>query len=77
VVVERIFPVLEHKPIDSHMVRVVEHELDMNRVSGGPPAIARRLRRLLRWLMPQAGAVGAPTRSVARQLEEAYPSRDN
>jgi hypothetical protein len=75
-VAERIFPVLESNPVD-HIVRIVEHELDMKRAAAGPPIIATRLSRLLRWLMPPAGAVASPTRSVARELEEAYPSRDN
>jgi hypothetical protein len=56
--------------------RVVEPELDMKR--RGPRMAARmvRLRDLLRVLAPAGGAMGPPMRSVDRELQEAWPSRD-
>jgi len=57
--------------------RIVESELDMVRKESGPSILFSRIGRLLRWLMPDARAVGQPMRSVARELEEAFPSRDN
>jgi len=49
----------------------------MVRKESGPSILFSRIGRLLRWLMPDARAVGQPMRSVARELEEAFPSRDN
>ena len=54
--------------------RVVEHELDMNRMGSQPSVGASRLREWLRWLMPGTHAVGAPMRSVDRELEDVWPS---
>jgi hypothetical protein len=54
--------------------RVVEHELDMNRMGSQPSVAASRLREWLRWLMPGTHAVGAPMRSVDRELEDVWPS---
>jgi hypothetical protein len=34
------------------------------------------LMRIRNWLMPSGRLVGPPMRSVARELEEAFPSRD-
>lgn len=57
---------------------VVEHELDMNRQAYRRPAAALvRLREFIRWLTPQPGLVGPPRRSVAREIEERFPSCDN
>ena len=54
---------------------VVEHELDMERQAYRRPAAALiRLREFIRWLTPQAGLVGPPMRSVAREIEERFPS---
>jgi hypothetical protein len=55
---------------------IVEHDLDMVRRSERPPPVTGRLSRILNWLMPSERTVGPPMRSVARELEEAYPARD-
>jgi CO dehydrogenase/acetyl-CoA synthase alpha subunit len=54
--------------------RVVEHELDMNRNGPQPSAAATKLRGWMRWLMPGSHPVGAPMRSVDRELEDVWPS---
>lgn len=54
--------------------QVVEHELDMNRSEAQSSAAASRLRGWMRWLMPGTHAVGAPMRSVDRELEDVWPS---
>jgi hypothetical protein len=54
--------------------RVIEPELDMKRRRPRPSALGRIL-EMLRWLTPEGReAVGPPRRSVARELEEAWPS---
>ena len=60
-----------------HNSRIVEHELDMVRSAERPLAGVRPLTRILNWLMPSGRLVGPPMRSVARELEEAYPGRDS
>jgi hypothetical protein len=57
--------------------RVVEHELDMNRSVGRALSFSQRIGRLIRWLMPDGRLSRQPARSIARELEEAFPSRDN
>ena len=54
--------------------RVIEHELDMDRVVAQPSPTASKLRGWMRWLMPGTHPVGAPMRSVNRELEEIWPS---
>lgn len=55
-------------------VRVVEPELDMNRMRPRPTALGRII-EMLRWLTSMGGEiVGPPRRSVGRELEEAWPS---
>jgi hypothetical protein len=66
-----------HAPASSEVVRIVEHELDMIRRWTPPRVVASRLGRFVAWLMPAGRAVGSPMRSVARELEELMPSRDN
>jgi hypothetical protein len=56
--------------------RIVEHELDMVRSAERPFAVAPTLTRILNWLMPSGRQVGPPMRSVARELEEAFPGRE-
>ena len=57
---------------------VVEHELDMRRQAYRRPAAALvRLREFIRWLTPQSARVGPPMRSVAREIEERFPSYDS
>jgi hypothetical protein len=55
---------------------VVEPELDMNRQPSREPALWIRFWRLIQWLTPESGMVGPPMRSIARELEERFPSRD-
>ena len=57
--------------------RIVESELDMVRKEAPPSIVVSRIARLLRWLMPGGTGPGLPMRSVGRELEEAFPSRDN
>jgi hypothetical protein len=56
--------------------RIVEHDLDMVRRMEGPVAGVSALARMVKWLMPAGRLVGPPMRSVARELEEAFPARD-
>jgi len=56
--------------------RIVEHDLDMVRSMERPIAGVPTLTRILSWLMPSGRLVGPPMRSVARELEEAFPARD-
>ncbi|MGB8412308.1 MAG: hypothetical protein WCE23_05730 [Candidatus Binatus sp.] len=60
-----------------HNSRIIEHELDMVRSAERPVAGVRPLTRILNWLMPSGRLVGPPMRSVARELEEAYPGRES
>ena len=60
-----------------HNSLVVEHELDMVRSSERSPAGLPTLTRIRNWLMPSGRLVAPPMRSVARELEETYPGRDN
>ena len=55
---------------------VIEPELDMNRQHHPESSVLLRLWRLIHWLTPDAGMVGPPMRSIARELEERFPSRD-
>jgi hypothetical protein len=57
-----------------HNSPIVEHELDMVRSSERPGMPT--LTRIRNWLMPSGRLVAPPMRSVARELEEAFPSRD-
>jgi hypothetical protein len=59
-----------------HGSKIVEHDLDMVRSAERPILVSGRLSRLLNWLMPADRTVGPPMRSVARELEEAFPARD-
>lgn len=59
-----------------HGSRIVEHDLDMVRRAERPILVSGRLSRILNWLMPADRTVGPPMRSVARELEEAFPARD-
>jgi hypothetical protein len=65
-------------PATSESVRIVEHELDMIRRWTPPRIAAGRFERIKAWLIPGGGrSVAPPMRSVARELEELMPSRDN
>jgi hypothetical protein len=54
--------------------QVIEHELDMNRIGTQPSATVSKIRDWMRWLMPGTHPVGAPMRSVDRELEDVWPS---
>ena len=54
--------------------RVVEPELDMSRLGPQQSAAASRIRGLMRWLIPSMALTAAPMRSIAREIEEAFPS---
>ncbi|MGH8012429.1 MAG: hypothetical protein ACREQ4_08020 [Candidatus Binataceae bacterium] len=56
--------------------RVVEPELDMKRRQPQRSAAGTLIRELMRWLAPGAHANGGPMRSIARELEEVWPSRE-
>ncbi len=49
----------------------------MNRSVGHAYPLRARIERLMRWLMPDGQLARKPARSIARELEEAFPSRDN
>jgi hypothetical protein len=59
-----------------HNSRIVEPELDMVRSVERPVTGKRPFARILNWLMPPGRLVAPPMRSVARELEETYPSRE-
>jgi hypothetical protein len=59
-----------------HNSQIVEHDLDMVRSAERPAAGVPTLMRIRNWLMPSGRLVGSPMRSVARELEEAFPTRD-
>jgi hypothetical protein len=56
--------------------QVIEHDMDMKRSKPHQSAVNSRLAELMRWLMPNKRPIGSPMRSVAREIEELWPSRD-
>jgi len=55
--------------------RVSEPELDMNRLGPQQSPAASILRELMRKLLPGGNSVvRSPMRSIAREIEEAWPS---
>jgi hypothetical protein len=76
----RFFSAYAHQAIahnGRHNGRVVDPEMDMKREGIRPAPLSSRLSRIMRWLMPESRQVAPPMRSVARELEEAFPSADN
>ncbi len=68
-----VFPVRMANPSR----RVVEPELDMNRLRRRQSATASILRDLMRKLLPAGQSlVQPPMRSIAREIEEAWPSSE-
>jgi hypothetical protein len=57
--------------------QVVEHDMDMNRAKSQESGVSSRLAEWMRWLVPSGRATGSPMRSVAREIEELWPSRDH
>jgi hypothetical protein len=74
---ERRFSFAAGAPEANAHGRIVEPELDMNRERRQPPILISRISAIVRWLLPESHKVGPPMRSVARELEESFPSRDN
>jgi len=56
--------------------RIVEPDLDMNRKGARAPIALSRLWELLRVLTPSGRPMGPPMRSIDRELQEAWPSRE-
>ena len=56
--------------------QVVEHDMDMKRAKPQESAVGSRFFELMRWLVPNGRPTGSPMRSVAREIEELWPSRD-
>jgi hypothetical protein len=56
--------------------QVVEHDMDMKRAGPQESAVTSRLFDLVRWLVPHGRLTGSPMRSVAREIEELWPSRE-
>lgn len=56
---------------------VVETEIDMYRPAPRLSPVKQRFSDLMRWLMPVGASTRPPMRSVGRELEEVFPSRDN
>ena len=50
--------------------------MDMKRARPQESAVTSRLVDLMRWLVPNGRPTGSPMRSVAREIEELWPSRD-
>jgi len=55
---------------------VVEHDMDMKRAGPQESPVTWRLFDLVRWLTTGERPTGSPMRSVAREIEELWPSRD-
>jgi hypothetical protein len=54
--------------------RIIDPELDMQRARLAKQVTFPQLRRLVEWLVPPSRGVGPPMRSVAREIEEAFPA---
>jgi len=63
-------------PVSRDNHRIIDHELDMVRRSERAPVVASGIARVFKWLMPARRPVAPPMRSIARQLEEAFPAGD-
>jgi len=50
--------------------------MDMKRARAQESAVTSRFFELMRWLVPNGRPTGSPMRSVAREIEELWPSRD-
>jgi hypothetical protein len=57
--------------------QVIEPELDMKRSGAAEPsAVTSRIVEIVRRFAPNLKPGGSPMRSVAREIEELWPSRD-
>jgi hypothetical protein len=61
----------------NHIARATDADLDMRRPAPRRSAIVRNLSRVLRWMMPEGKTIGPPMRSIAREIEESFPSDTN
>ncbi len=60
------------------LLRIVEHELDMDRAHRSDRLKAGFFRQLLEKLVPASQwSVRSPMRSIAREIEEIWPAADN
>lgn len=64
------------RPEAANLRQVVEHEMDMRRAKPQDSLLTSRLAGLVRWLTPGGREVASPMRSVAREIEEMWPTRD-
>ena len=58
------------------IARPLDSDLDMRRSRPAPSKLSRGLARLLRWMLPEGDTIGPPRRSIAREIEEEFPSND-
>jgi hypothetical protein len=56
--------------------RAIETEIDMHRPAPRRSIVVHNLSRLLRWMLPEGNSIGPPMRSVAREMEEIFPSEE-
>ena len=60
----------------SKIARPTDAEIDMRRHRHAPSKISRGVARLLRWMLPEGDVIAPPRRSIAREIEEEFPSND-
>lgn len=58
----------------NRIARAIDTEIDMHRAMPRRSIVAHNFSRLLRWMLPEGNSMGPPMRSVARELEEIFPS---
>lgn len=58
----------------NHTARAVDADIDMKRPAPRRSTIVLNIARLLRWMMPEGKSIAPPMRSVAREIEEVFPS---
>jgi hypothetical protein len=59
------------------ILRPIDSEIDMRRHRPAPSKISRGFSRLLRWMLPEGDTIAPPKRSIARELEEEFPTNDH
>jgi hypothetical protein len=58
------------------IARPKDAEIDMRRSRLAPSKLSSAFSRLLRWMLPEGDIIAPPKRSIARELEEEFPSND-
>jgi hypothetical protein len=58
------------------IARPIDAEIDMRRPRPTRSKLSRAILRLLRWMLPEGDTIAPPKRSIARELEEEFPSND-